>query len=446
MKHLKAHKHTVAPQETPDTVAPQETPDTVAPQETLDTVAPQETLDTVAPQETPVAPQVHTVAPEETPDTVAPQDTRDTVAPQETPVAPQVKPVAPPIQPPKLPTIKGKKIEVTCPHCKLQLNKKNFKTHLRRMHTHSFETVSKEKYLACECIDPKNGVFAVEKSFSGPSTPIHVIKNTWGATQKILCEVDQCQLNADFAVRCGMLPFECQHLKSLLYCPRSENTPVILSEEALTKMVDNRWFGEERKTRLLQLQKKADADGVPLSVHLTVGGPAEKYHISVYEPKVSYYSRLGRIVVGYDSKKNSWHCPCSKARQSCLHKAISKWHLFHTKRHLFKRLKSTDLEGTISPQHTTDQDASQANEGNYPPTEKGVQRMLKYLTANKNLPAELPQAVIQQSRDAHILDGFPKHLIPKETRCKECDAILGDPVLITAKGRILSNTGVVEGQ
>lgn len=74
---------------------------------------------------------------------------------------------------------KSRKVIVTCPHCKLKLNKKNFNTHLRRKHTHCFETVSKERFLACECIDVRNGVFAVENTFSGPATPIHVVKNTW---------------------------------------------------------------------------------------------------------------------------------------------------------------------------------------------------------------------------------------------------------------------------
>lgn len=52
----------------------------------------------------------------------------------------------------------------------------------------------------------------------------------------------------------------------------------------------------------------------------------------------------------------------------------------------------------------------------------------------------IPQAVMEQSRDAKMLNGFPKHLIPKEARCKESEYILSDSLLITAKGRILKNT------
>ncbi|KAK0135142.1 HMG domain-containing protein 3 [Merluccius polli] len=406
----------VAPPVTPE--APPVTPE--APPVTP--VAPPVTPE--APPVTPVATPVMPVATPVTP--VAPPVTP--VAPPERHVAPLVTPVTPAVR--QVPPVRQTS-KVTCSHCNLQLNRKNYKTHIRRKHVDSFEVVSKERHLACQCIDPKNGVFAVEKSFHGPATPIHVIKKTWGPTQKIVCELNQCQLNAEFAVRSRILPFECHHLRSLSYCPRSESKVPVLSEESLVEMVQNKWFGEERKASLIQRQKEADAEA--------------KYHISVYEPKVSYYSRLQRTIIAYDSKKNSWHCPCAKPKQSCEHPAIGKWHLFETKRYLFRRLKSTDSEGTLPPQLTSEQDGSQREEGNYPPRDKGVERMLKYIAANKKLPAEIPQALIQQSRDAHVLNGYPRHLIPKETRCMECDCMLSDPVLITSKGRILSANSVIEG-
>ncbi|XP_053289770.1 uncharacterized protein LOC128450385, partial [Pleuronectes platessa] len=330
-----------------------------------------------------------------------------------------------------------------CPHCKLILNKKNFKTHSRRKHTNLLETITKDRFLACQCIDGTHGVFAVEKSFCGPATPIHVIKNMWGPAQKIICEVDQCRLNADFAQRSGMLPFECHHIQSLLYCPRTDGQTVTLAGEALERMVENKWFGEERKAGLLRFQKNADAEGVPLSVHLTVGGPPSKFHISVYEKKVTYHSRLGRVIVAYDAKQNTWHCPCSKARQSCIHKAVAKWHLFVTKRELFRKVKSTEEETLNLTEISTVQYDSDS-EDSYPPDDRKIARMLKYLLNNKKLPANIPQALIEQSREGRRDDSFPKHLIPRETKCVECEYTLCEH-LITAKGKILTSTGVVEG-
>ena len=69
---------------------------------------------------------------------------------------------------------------VTCPQCGLEFNKTNVKAHYPRKHNQFFETVSKDRFQASECVDVRNGVFAVEKSFSGPATPIHVVNKYLG--------------------------------------------------------------------------------------------------------------------------------------------------------------------------------------------------------------------------------------------------------------------------
>ena len=129
-------------------------------------------------------------------------------------------------------------------------------------------------------------------------------------------------------------------------------------------------------------------------------------YISVYESKVSYYSRLGRLIVAYDIKHNSWHCPCNKTKHSCTHKAIAKWHLFVTDRQLFRRVKTTE-ETEVTPL------SEPTVEGNYPPRyppcDKGVENMVKYLLEHKKRPAELPEEIIQQTRGKlpTILMPFP---------------------------------------
>lgn len=44
----------------------------------------------------------------------------------------------------------------------------------------------------------------------------------------------------------------------------------------------------------------------PLSVATKATMPSLKRCISVYEPHASYYAQLGRIMVTYDVKLNSW--------------------------------------------------------------------------------------------------------------------------------------------
>lgn len=338
--------------------------------------------------------------------------------------------------------LKPSKFIITCPHCRVKLYKKNFKTHCKRKHTYHFETVSKDRFLNCECVDATNGVFAVEKSFCLPATPIHVIKNSWGSTQKVMCEVDQCRLNSDLALRSGMLFYECHHIGSLMYCPCPDNQIVTLTEGTLEAMVDNKWFDEECKASLLCCQQKANAEGVPLSVQLTIGGPPSKIHISVYEPIITYYNRLGRVIVSYNTQENSWHCSCCTERQFCTHKGVAQWHLFGTKRELFQNVRN--METANPSQNATAENPNECQDC-YLPDDKNIARMLNYLLTNKKLPAELPHALIKQSREGKTQDSFPKHLIPKETNCAECEYALSDQQLITSEGTILTSSGVVEG-
>ncbi len=152
------------------------------------------------------------------------------------------------------------------------------------------------------------------------------MKNTWGQSQRSECELDECCISRDFAHRSGILPFECDHLQSLSYGPRVGQTQTELAEDTLCVMVDQKWFGEARKHQLINLKKESQFHCLCLY----------KLHVSVFDKKCSYYSRLGRVMVLYDVKKNSWHCPCSMPRKSCIHKAVSKWHLLYHHKELKK--------------------------------------------------------------------------------------------------------------
>lgn len=174
---------------------------------------------------------------------------------------------------------------VVCVHCNLTLLKNNLRKHIQRRHTECRETVSSTRYLRCQCVDGKNGIFAVEKSFHGVSTPIHVLKNTWGQLQRSECELDECCITRDFAHRSGIKPFECDHLQSLSYCPRVGQIQTDLAEETLCMMVDQKWFGEARKHQLINLKKESQAEGVPLSVSVQLGDQLNKLCMSVFEKK-----------------------------------------------------------------------------------------------------------------------------------------------------------------
>ncbi|XP_035860032.1 uncharacterized protein LOC118495576 [Sander lucioperca] len=241
------------------------------------------------------------------------------------------------VVPPPPPLICKNRESVVCPHCAQILNRRNLRVHLQRRHTPIKPDITAQHHLNCQCIDFDNGVFAAVKSFATPSTPVHVIKSTWGQNQKTQCEMDICKINMDCAERSNLRTFECPHIQSLSYCPPAAQIHSALSEEVLQQMVEEKWFGQDKKDRCLAQQRAAVEAGTPLSCVVSVSGPPSKKYLSVFEPTVAYYSRLGRVMVSFDTNKITWHCPCAKPRQSCIHKYVAKWHLFQTDQGLFRK-------------------------------------------------------------------------------------------------------------
>ncbi|XP_077096666.1 uncharacterized protein LOC143748537 [Siphateles boraxobius] len=171
------------------------------------------------------------------------------------------------------------------------------------------------------------------------------------------------------------------------------------------------------------------------------------YHIKNHfqwavQHHVSYYSRMGRVMVAYDKKKNNWHCPCARPRQSCIHKATAKWHLFQMIPQLFKRVKSS--EEVFNTAHTCNDDAS-GQDLSYPPNSTTVKRMMKYMLENKKIPVEIPQTIMQKSKHGKAFNNFPKHLVPEEVECGICKGVLSEPMMITCRAKIVTFNGVIQG-
>ncbi|XP_016353485.1 uncharacterized protein LOC107697279 [Sinocyclocheilus anshuiensis] len=242
---------------------------------------------------------------------------------------------------------KRKQISMQCPHCGLSLNSKNLKKHIERKHHEVLHPVT--SVLPAQCVDKKNGLYVVAESFCKSCTLIHVVKHFWGSSHKVMCELDICNSRVEMAQRSELLVAQCVHLSSVDYtCAVAPSED--LSENVLTEMVERKWIGDIRKKRCLKLQHQAKSKGATFTSLVTIGAPDYMYYISMYEPKVSHYSKLGRVLVNYNAKINTWNCPCSKGRKSCLHKSIAKWCLYQMKKQLFKNLPETE-EGIEPAQH-----------------------------------------------------------------------------------------------
>ncbi len=75
--------------------------------------------------------------------------------------------------------------------------------------------------------------------------------------------MDLCKMNADFAVRSNLMPFECHHLQSLTYCAPARTDTTTLKGDILNKMIHEKWFGKAKKEKCLQWQAEATNKGVP---------------------------------------------------------------------------------------------------------------------------------------------------------------------------------------
>ncbi|XP_052473500.1 zinc finger protein 319 isoform X2 [Carassius gibelio] len=284
------------------------------------------------------------------------------------PMAPETQPVGRPLQLPSLQQpapcslklaahpvmVKRKQISVQCPHCGLNLNSKNLKKHIERKH---HEVLHPEtSVLPAQCVDKKNGLYVVSESFSEPCTFIHVVKKFWGSSHKVMCEMDICNSRVEMAQKSELLVEQCVHLNSVDYtCDVAPSED--LSEHVLTEMVEQKWIGDIRKKQCLKLQHQAESKGATFTSLVTIGGPDYMYYVSIYEPKVSHYSKMGRVLVNYNAQIKTWNCPCSKGRKPCVHQSIAKWCLYQMKQQLFQNLPETE-EG-IEPAQPEDLDSLQ---------------------------------------------------------------------------------------
>ncbi|XP_026001569.1 uncharacterized protein LOC113008408 isoform X1 [Astatotilapia calliptera] len=323
----------------------------------------------------------------------------------------------------------GKSMNLTCPHCGLTLRTKNYKAHMMRKHSNQSIDVCLASHLQCVCVDETTGLFAVQRTGHGFSVPVHVQRKTWGVSHNIRCELEECQQYQLLAQRSGLGFSLCEHLRSLDYC-RETVKEVFLQEHIVMEMVDLKFFGEAKAATCIKRQKAAQMAHAPLCVRVDFGGSSTQICLSVFEPEIHSFCRLGRIFVTYNALRNTWHCACAKPRISCPHKNIAKWHLFQTQRDIFK---STVPLSSGTPSQMTQESSSFEDNA-------AVERSIRYIFKEKKIPGSLPENVISQKMD------HQKQLFPCETLCQVCPEHpkLDEAVLVTNKARIVSMMGVIE--
>lgn len=97
--------------------------------------------------------------------------------------------------------VKRKQISVQCPHCRVSLNSKNLKMHIKRKHHEA----------------------------------MHPITSTWDSSHKVICDIDICKSCVETAPTSELLVTQCVSLSSVDFSCAAE-TSEDLSEDMLTEM------------------------------------------------------------------------------------------------------------------------------------------------------------------------------------------------------------------
>ncbi|XP_055082353.1 uncharacterized protein LOC117381996 [Periophthalmus magnuspinnatus] len=382
----------------------------------------------------------------------------------------------------KRPNLKQKKnTHLKCPKCHLVFYRKNLKKHIERKHSLQELDISAFSHLKSECVDPQNGVYAVHNIIRGVSRPLHVQLKMQGEVECFSCDSSLCQSKLELA-RSEVKSYKCKHLQSVSNCTSFPSSPV-LPQSILAEMARKKLFAKSKIKVCTDRQILAMQNNVPLSVQLMMGNPPYKKFISVYEPNISVYSRLRRIIVSCNEEKNLWYCPCSRTKRTCVHKYVAKWHLFQTDRSMFHnkvqtpskprnkktkipKAQSTQTAKLLSKQRAeadveSDEDtaletietmeaiepidsmvAAMETNVTYPPKDiQMIRSMVQYLLINKRLPALFPEHL-----SVPVEKDYPRHLAPTETNCLYCtdEVILSQPVLITHKAKILTYSRILQ--
>ncbi|XP_034721014.1 uncharacterized protein LOC117939651 isoform X3 [Etheostoma cragini] len=84
---------------------------------------------------------------------------------------------------------RAKHPNILCPHCDVQLLRKNFKKHLYRKHP------DKSVGDMAADVNERSEKYAVKNSFLGPLLSLDLQKETWGKEPQIKCESSECQVS-----------------------------------------------------------------------------------------------------------------------------------------------------------------------------------------------------------------------------------------------------------
>ena len=210
-------------------------------------------------------------------------------------------------------------------------------TALRR-HTQDIH-IKKDLSYPSVCIDVQRGVFMVAVAQSGPIAPVHIQKHT--QKQLLYCEDKDCQdiMKATKDINPSV---ECKHLQAVANAHILDEHQLSLA--GLDELSRLNLVSTSSKSACEQLWLESIEEKYPLVVSAPfdeLGYSSRQKYYSVYTSKRTYYSRLNRVRVTFDSQTGEWSCTCpmSTSQRSCVHETASKWYMLQRQAQFFENCK-----------------------------------------------------------------------------------------------------------
>ena len=311
--------------------------------------------------------------------------------------------------------------------------------------------ITAAQYLAGICVDFKKRVFMVRRSFSGIRRPVHCQNSAYAAPSTAgvsACELNECKGAAVVARLSGHPAFECVDLQSVQYAEPYQQ-PITLTKSYLDDLIDKiAWFKESKSRDCLSLKEKAEQGGYPLIVHFAGdehNSSSDRFwYFSVFDGGINYWSRFGRVIVGFDKHNVRWMCQCCRAKRSSIHKSVAKLFVYQLEPSLLSKARETEEFDEAFPSDDEDDEASEVTfsssmSSTYPPTGALLAKMVRYQRTSKRLPSYIPPEILTDTAS------FPHNLIPCEEMCHLCNSPLEDPCEITNRVLVFGLTKVLSG-
>ena len=304
----------------------------------------------------------------------------------------------------------AEKHDRACSECRKRLfNKHSLHRHVREVHKKKMErAITAAQYLTGICVDFNNGIFMVRRSFSGITRPVHCQHSTYAAPSTAgisACELNECRGAAVVARLSGHPAVECVHLQSVQYAEPYQQ-PITLTESSLDDLIDKiSWFKESKRLDCLSTIEKAEQRGHPLIVHF----PGDEHnstsdrfwYFSVFDGGFHYWSRFGRVIVGFDKHNVRWMCQCCRAKRSCIHKSVAKWFVYQLEPSLLSETRETEEFDEAFPSDEEDDEASEVTLSPGMSSTSAIHRQVlcwkKWYVINetsKRLPFSIPPEIL----------------------------------------------------